>query len=212
MRLRSDMPRKHLSHHSHQTRQESWQCSLAPTSRLSHTSHHQGDLPLNGDHGGNTITEQWPIYLDTGHLQLSDVFWGVSFWHPGGSLLSFFHSPLTTRKWHTLLMLACSLTFLSVLPQSTHAMYQFFSRFVKLSFRALAMMSATTTTHGKGIMRGYHVNVSCSIKGIMRRKGIICIMTMYHALATMSAAMTTWKMSFAHLCRIPFLMDLSLIF
>ena len=101
MRLRSDMPRKHLSHHSHQTRQESWQCSLAPTSRLSHTSHHQGDLPLNGDHGGNTITEQWPIYLDTGHLQLSDVFWGVSFWHPGGSLLSFFHSPLTTRKWHT---------------------------------------------------------------------------------------------------------------
>ena len=119
MRLRSDMPRKHLSHHSHQTRQESWQCSLAPTSRLSHTSHHQGDLPLNGDHGGNTITEQWPIYLETGHLQLSDVFWGVSFWHPGGSLLSFFHSPLTTRKWHTLLMLACSLTFLSVLPQST---------------------------------------------------------------------------------------------
>ena len=63
-------------------------------------------------------------------------------------------------------MLACSLTFLSVLPQSTHAMYQFFSRFVKLSFRALAMMSATTTTHGKGIMnhgimRGYHDNVSC---------------------------------------------------
>ena len=109
-------------------------------------------------------------------------------------------------------MLACSLTFLSVLPQSTHAMYQFFSRFVKLSFRALAMMSATTTTHGKGIMRGYHVNVSCSIKGIMRRKGIICIMTMYHALATMSAAMTTWTMSFAHcahLCRNPFLMDSS---